>query len=56
MEAKLTLKQDKKVINSAKKDEYPLLIKRLSGIISEDDLRKLSQHDGRVIHILREEV
>jgi hypothetical protein len=81
MEAKLTLKLDQMVINSAKKyaennkrslsrlvenyfknlsseniqeDEYPPLIKKLSGIISEDDLKKLSKYDDRVKYILRE--
>ena len=36
-------------------EEYPPLIKKLSGIISENDLRKLSKYDDRVKYILREE-
>ena len=36
-------------------EEYPPLIKKSSGIISEEDLRKLSKHDDRVKYILREE-
>jgi hypothetical protein len=82
MEAKLTLKLDQMVINSAKKyaknnnrslsklvedyfknlspkntreEEYPPLIKKLSGIISENDLKNLSKYDDRVKYILREE-
>jgi hypothetical protein len=35
-------------------DEYPPLIKKLSGIISENDLKKLSKDDDRVKYILRE--
>jgi hypothetical protein len=81
VEAKLTLKLDQMVINSAKKyaenngrslsklvedyfknlssentreEEYPPLIKKLSGIISENDLKKLSKYDDRVKYILRE--
>jgi antitoxin component of RelBE/YafQ-DinJ toxin-antitoxin module len=38
------------------KFEYPPLVKKLSGIISENDLRKLSQNDDRVKRILGEEV
>jgi hypothetical protein len=38
------------------KEEYPPLVKKLSGIISENDLRKLSQDDERVKYILGEEV
>jgi hypothetical protein len=37
-------------------DEYPPLIKKLSGIISENDLKKLSKNDDRVKYILREKV
>jgi hypothetical protein len=36
-------------------EEYPPLIKKLSGIISEEDLRKLSKHDDKVKYILKEE-
>jgi hypothetical protein len=36
-------------------EEYPPLIKKLSGIISEEDLKKLSRHDDKVKYILREE-
>jgi hypothetical protein len=80
MEAKLTLKLDQTVINSAKKyagnnnrslsklvenyfrnlvsednqnDEYPPLIKKLSGVISENDLNTLSETDDRIKYILR---
>jgi hypothetical protein len=38
------------------KEEYPPLVKKLSGIISENDLSKLSQDDERVKYILGEEV
>jgi hypothetical protein len=34
-------------------EEYPPLIKKLSGIISENDLKKLSKDDDRVKYILR---
>jgi hypothetical protein len=37
-------------------EEYPPLIKKLSGIISEDDLKKLSKDDDRVKHILKEKI
>jgi hypothetical protein len=37
-------------------DEYPPLIKKLSGIISENDLKKLSKYDDRVKYILRDNV
>ena len=40
---------------SIREEEYPPLIKKLSGIISEDDLRKISKHDDKVKYILREE-
>ena len=39
-----------------REEEYPPLIKKLSGIISEEDLKKLSKHDDKVKYILREEV
>jgi hypothetical protein len=39
-----------------REEEYPPLIKKLSGIISEEDLRKLSKHDDKVKYILRREV
>jgi hypothetical protein len=35
---------------------YPPLIKKLSGVISEDDLKKLSKGDDRVKYILREKI
>jgi hypothetical protein len=34
--------------------EYPPLIKKLSGIISENDLKRLAQDDDKVKYILRE--
>jgi hypothetical protein len=34
------------------KEEYPPLVKKLSGIISENDLRKLSKDDDRIKYIL----
>jgi hypothetical protein len=37
------------------KEEYPPLIKKLSGIISEKDLKRISKDDERVKYILREE-
>jgi hypothetical protein len=43
------------VSENIQKEEYPLLIKRLSGVISENDLRKLSKEDDRVKYILRKE-
>jgi hypothetical protein len=33
------------------KEEYPPLIKKLSGIISENDLKKLSKNDNKVKYI-----
>ena len=33
--------------------KYPSLIENLSGVISEEDLEKLSQEDEKVRHILR---
>jgi hypothetical protein len=44
------------VSENRSKEEYPPLIKKLSGIISEKDLKKLSKDDERVKYILREEV
>jgi hypothetical protein len=38
-----------------REEEYPPLIKKLSGIISENDLKNLSKYDDRVKYILREE-
>jgi hypothetical protein len=35
-------------------EKYPPLIKKLSGIISENDLKKISKDDERVKYILRE--
>ncbi|MDR1506403.1 MAG: DUF6364 family protein [Treponema sp.] len=39
-----------------REEEYPPLIKKLSGIISENDLKKLSKDDDKVKYILREKV
>jgi hypothetical protein len=39
---------------NTQEEEYPPLIKKLSGIISENDLKKLSKYDDRVKYILRE--
>jgi hypothetical protein len=41
---------------NVREEEYPTLIKKLSGIISEEDLKKLSKHDDKVKYILKEEV
>ncbi|MDR1149237.1 MAG: DUF6364 family protein [Spirochaetaceae bacterium] len=35
-------------------EEYPPLIKRLSGIISENDLKHISKYDDKAKNILRE--
>jgi hypothetical protein len=43
------------VSENRQKEEYPPLIKKLSGVISEKDLRKLSKDDERVKYILGEE-
>jgi hypothetical protein len=43
------------VSENTKKEKYPTLIKRLSGVISENDLKKLSKEDDRIKYILREE-
>jgi hypothetical protein len=43
------------VSENIQKEKYPPLIKRLSGVISENDLKKLSKEDDRVKYILREE-
>ncbi|MDR0456100.1 MAG: DUF6364 family protein [Treponema sp.] len=80
MEAKLTLKLDQTVINSAKSyaenshqslsklvedffrnliykddrtEKYPSLIEKLSGVISERDLDRLSHEDEKARSILR---
>jgi hypothetical protein len=37
-------------------EEYPPLIKKLTGIISENDLKRLSKYDDRAKYILREKV
>jgi hypothetical protein len=60
METKLMLKMDQAVINLAKKyaetnQKFPLLIEELSGVISENDLRKLTLEDEKARYILREE-
>jgi hypothetical protein len=39
-----------------REEEYPPLIKKISGIISESDLKKLSKDDDRVKYILREKI
>jgi hypothetical protein len=36
--------------------KYPPLIEKLSGVISERDLKKLAKDDGRVRYILREDI
>jgi hypothetical protein len=43
------------VSGNIQKEEYPPLIKRLSGVISGNDLKKLSKEDDRVKYILRDE-
>jgi hypothetical protein len=43
------------VSENRQKEEYPPLIKKLSGVISEKDLKKLSNDDERVKYILGEE-
>jgi hypothetical protein len=42
------------VSENIREEEYPPLIKKLSGIISENDLKKLSKDDDRVKYILGE--
>jgi hypothetical protein len=42
------------VSENIQKEAYPPLIKKLSGVISENDLKKLSKEDDRVKYILRE--
>jgi len=57
METKLTLKLNGKIINLAHDNntpkKYPPLIEKLSRIISEKDLKKISKEDERVRYILR---
>jgi hypothetical protein len=43
------------VSENIQKKEYPPLVKKLSGVISEDDLKRLSKEDDRAKYILREE-
>jgi hypothetical protein len=43
------------VSENRQKEEYPPLVKKLSGIISEKDLKRLSKDDERSKYILREE-
>jgi hypothetical protein len=43
------------VSENRQKEEYPPLIKKLSGVISEKDLKKLSKDDEKVKYILGEE-
>jgi hypothetical protein len=38
---------------TAQGEDYPPLIKKLSGVLSENDLKKLSKEDDRVKYILR---
>ncbi|MDR1484075.1 MAG: DUF6364 family protein [Planctomycetaceae bacterium] len=39
-----------------KQEEYPPIVKKLSGVISENDLRKVAKEDDRVKYILKEEI
>jgi hypothetical protein len=39
---------------NVREDEYPPLIKKLSGIISENDLNRISEDDDRAKYILKE--
>jgi hypothetical protein len=41
---------------NASEEEYPPLVKKLSGIISEHDLKKLSKDDDRIKYILGERI
>ena len=41
------------VYENTASEKYPLLIKRLSGVISEKDLERLSREDEKARHILR---
>jgi hypothetical protein len=41
------------VSDNNQNEEYPPLIRKLSGVISENDLNKLSEKDDRVKYILR---
>ncbi|MDR1998028.1 MAG: DUF6364 family protein [Candidatus Margulisbacteria bacterium] len=43
------------VADKPRAEEYPPLIKKLSGVISEHDLQKLSREDDRAKYILRAE-
>jgi hypothetical protein len=45
----------KDLLSDMQKFEYPPLVKKLSGIISENDLKRLSQNDDRIKRILGEE-
>jgi hypothetical protein len=38
-----------------RQNDYPPLVKKLTGVISERDLEKLSRKEGRVKHILGQE-
>ena len=51
METKRTFKLNKKEKNSSKK--YSTLIKKLSGVISEEDLTRLYKSDEKARYILR---
>jgi hypothetical protein len=44
----------KNLLSENIQEEYPPLIKKLTGIISENDLKKLSKYDDRAKYILRE--
>jgi hypothetical protein len=41
---------------NTREEEYPPLVQKLSGIISENDLKKLSKNDERGAYILREKI
>jgi hypothetical protein len=43
------------VSNDEENEEYPPIVKRLSGIISENDLKELSKNDDRIKYILRKD-
>jgi hypothetical protein len=42
-------------VESAQREKYPSLIRKLSGVISEEDLDRLSERDARVRYILRKD-
>ena len=54
--SKITEDFFRNLIQSEGKDEvYPPIIKKLSGVVSEQDLEKLSMQDDRAAFILRKE-